>query len=214
VILSRDQGERISGHLTIVAAREEIVITESLYPPGKAGPDPHIHRHHADCFYVLDGRLAFGVGPDVERVGAGPGTFVLVPPEVVHTFENEGPGEARFLNLHAPGCGFEKYLRDEAPWDSVDTPDGGGRPADEVVIRAPGAGVKASASDGIGSLSLVEVVLDRGPLPERRRDALYLIDGTLTTGSRTVVAGDYLEGESLSNPGDQPARLLELAAPA
>jgi mannose-6-phosphate isomerase-like protein (cupin superfamily) len=203
VIVGRDQGERVSSHLTIVAARDELVMTESLYPPGKAGPDPHIHRHHADCFYVLGGELAFRVGPELELVSAVPGTFVMVPPEVVHTFRNEAPGDARFLNLHAPGCGFDEYLRNGADWDSIDTPDGGGRPADEVVVRPPGEGVKAGASDGIGSLSLVEVVLPRDPLPDC--DAVYVIEGA--TG-----AGTYLEDEPV--PDGQPARLLAVAAPA
>jgi mannose-6-phosphate isomerase-like protein (cupin superfamily) len=203
VILERDQGERISDQVTIVAAREELVITESLYPPGRAGPDPHIHRHHVDCFYVLTGELAYGIGPDLERVVIGPGTFVLVPPEVVHTFRNEGPGESRFLNFHAPGGGFDENLRHGTPWDSIDTPELGGRPADEVVVRPPGDGVKAGADDGIGSLSLVEVTLPHGPLPDG--EAFYVIEGA-------VGAGTYLEGEPV--PADQPARLLAIDAPA
>ena len=36
------------------------------------------------------------------HVGAA-GSFVSVPRDVLHTFRNPGPGEARFLNLHAPG---------------------------------------------------------------------------------------------------------------
>jgi hypothetical protein len=30
---------------------------------------------------------------------------------LVHTFRNEGPGRARFLNLHTPGKRFVEHLR-------------------------------------------------------------------------------------------------------
>ena len=55
------------------------------------------------------GELTFGVGD--EEVVAGPGTFVLVPPQVEHTFANRGEVVARFVNVHAP-AGFD--LRMEA----------------------------------------------------------------------------------------------------
>jgi mannose-6-phosphate isomerase-like protein (cupin superfamily) len=40
---------------------------------------------------------------------ASPGTFVLVPPEVPHTFANRGDDAARFVNVHAP-AGFDLRL--------------------------------------------------------------------------------------------------------
>ena len=43
------------------------------------------------------------------RVPAG--TLARVPPLVVHGFRNDGAGELRYLNLHAPGVGFAGYLR-------------------------------------------------------------------------------------------------------
>jgi mannose-6-phosphate isomerase-like protein (cupin superfamily) len=56
---------------------------------------------------MLDGELTFIV--DDEEVVAGPGTFVLVPPEVPHTFANRGDEPARFVNIHAP-AGFDLRL--------------------------------------------------------------------------------------------------------
>jgi mannose-6-phosphate isomerase-like protein (cupin superfamily) len=44
-----------------------------------------------------------------ETLAAGPGTFVLVPPGLVHTFENKGSEPVRFVNIHAP-AGFDKRL--------------------------------------------------------------------------------------------------------
>jgi quercetin dioxygenase-like cupin family protein len=93
----------------LLAARDELAVTESRFEEGEDGPPPHFHRHHSDAFHVLEGLLVFEIGG--ERVEAPPGTFVLVPAGIVHTFRNEGPGAARFLNFHAPSGGFHEYLR-------------------------------------------------------------------------------------------------------
>jgi mannose-6-phosphate isomerase-like protein (cupin superfamily) len=77
--------------------------------PGSGGPPPHAHAAEDDSFYILAGELTFGV--EGEEVGAGPGTFVLVPPQVEHTFANRSEAVARFVNVHAP-AGFD--LRMEA----------------------------------------------------------------------------------------------------
>jgi mannose-6-phosphate isomerase-like protein (cupin superfamily) len=77
--------------------------------PHSGGPPSHAHAAEDDSFYMLEGELTFGVGG--EEVVAGPGTFVLVPPGVEHTFANQGDTVARFLNVHAP-AGFD--LRMEA----------------------------------------------------------------------------------------------------
>jgi mannose-6-phosphate isomerase-like protein (cupin superfamily) len=89
-----------------------------------------------DAFFILTGQLAFRIGPELERVVAAPGTFVLAPPEVVHTFRNEGPGEATWLNFHAPSAGFADFLRDTSrSWDSFDAPADGGRPFSEAIVE-------------------------------------------------------------------------------
>jgi quercetin dioxygenase-like cupin family protein len=86
-------------------------LIESVFAPGFRGPPPHVHREMSDCFYVIDGTLTFLV--DGDRVEAGPGTFVAVPPGVVHTFSNDGTAPARVLNLFSP-AGLEAYLRELA----------------------------------------------------------------------------------------------------
>jgi mannose-6-phosphate isomerase-like protein (cupin superfamily) len=67
----------------------------------------HEHEDEDDAFYVLDGELTFFV--EDEEVAAGPGTFVLVPPGVRHTFANRTDGIVRMLNVHAP-AGFDLRL--------------------------------------------------------------------------------------------------------
>ncbi len=53
-------------------------------------------------------------------------------PGIVHTLRNARDGRARFLNLHAPGLGFDDYLRRQASGED-------GRRFDETfdVYRAP-----------------------------------------------------------------------------
>jgi quercetin dioxygenase-like cupin family protein len=139
-VLRFDDGETITDTATrnvrILVDLPEIVVTWTRYSDGEAGPDPHIHREHVDAFFILDGELLFELGPDLEPVNATAGTFVLAPPEVVHTFRNESGADARWLNFHAPSAGFAEFLRNtDLPWDSFDAPADGGAPVDEAIVQ-------------------------------------------------------------------------------
>ena len=116
-LLSDENGRRVE----VKADREDLAVTESTYAQGESGPGPHYHCEHHDSFYVLEGTLVFEL--DGERVEVGAGSFVAVPPGVVHTFRNEGPGRARFLNIHAPSKGFIHHLRNGGAGDDFDTHD-------------------------------------------------------------------------------------------
>ena len=81
--------------------------------PHRDGPEAHAHAAEDDAFYVLDGELTFILGEEEEEeVVAGPGTFVLVPPGVRHTFGNRGGTAARAVNVHAP-AGFDLRLAED-----------------------------------------------------------------------------------------------------
>src|SRR5437870_2469547 len=120
--------------VTIKAALEQLTVTESRYPSGERGPDRHVHWRHVDAFYVLDGEMTYTFGREDEQVVAGPGTFVLIPAGVVHTFANESDGDVRWLNFHAPDAGFAQFLRDSSRWDSHAPPADGGRPAADAIV--------------------------------------------------------------------------------
>jgi mannose-6-phosphate isomerase-like protein (cupin superfamily) len=242
VVLSPGEGEAIRATLHIKAGRPEAVVTESRYEPGARGPDPHIHRHHVDAFWILEGRLAFPLGPDGDEVEAGTGSFVLVPPEVVHTFRNPGPEGARYLNFHAPGLGFDTYLRSgfRIPYDQHDPPPDGGRSPSEVILRSPGEGerltlgaveacVKVGRQDALGSLTVIELVVGPGaPGPVRHQhthtvESLYVLDGTFTLhfddGEVDATPGSYAlippgNNHTSSNPRDEPVRILNVLAPS
>lgn len=75
--------------------------------PNAHGPESHAHADEDDAFYVLDGELVFML--DEGEVRAPKGTFVLVPPGVVHTFANAIDRPTSVLNIHAP-AGFDRRL--------------------------------------------------------------------------------------------------------
>ncbi len=97
-------------------------ITENSLAPGFPGPKPHRHRETFDIFYVLEGTVVFRLGDD--RLDAPAGSFVLVPPGIVHTFATPSETSARMLNIQAP-AGLEQYLREVAT-------ESHGRPLDPV----------------------------------------------------------------------------------
>jgi mannose-6-phosphate isomerase-like protein (cupin superfamily) len=239
VLLGPGEGEGTERY-TILADRDELVLTEFRYAPRQDGPKRHVHHHHADGFYCLEGELRITL--DEEDRVLGPGGFVLIPPEVIHTFGNPGDGPGRYLNFHAPGCGFGEYLRGRKPdFDQdYDVPPGSGRPTSDAVVLEPGEGeqlelgtshscVKAGARDGMGSLAVLESTVAAGfPGPvlhrhERMMDSFYVREGTLTLqlGDETVEAGpgSYAlvppgNAHTFSTPGTDPVRVLNIFAPA
>jgi oxalate decarboxylase/phosphoglucose isomerase-like protein (cupin superfamily) len=62
-------------------------------------------------FFVLEGTLTMRVGD--ETLELKPGSFVCVPPGVVHTFSNPSDAPVRLLNFNTP-AGWENYMRDLA----------------------------------------------------------------------------------------------------
>ncbi|HJS48957.1 MAG TPA: cupin domain-containing protein [Gaiellaceae bacterium] len=116
----------------------ELAVTECSYGSGERGAELHVHRHHADAFLVLEGELEIKLHEGSLTVPAG--TFVLVPPGVVHGFDNESGTTMRYFNLHAPSVGFGDYLRGQNPdFDQHDPPIGGGAdPRAIVAVRLAG----------------------------------------------------------------------------
>jgi mannose-6-phosphate isomerase-like protein (cupin superfamily) len=68
---------------------------------------PHVHRHEDEYSYVLEGTIGARVGD--HEVVAGPGSYLIKPRGLMHTFWNAGPGPARLLEIIAP-VGFETYF--------------------------------------------------------------------------------------------------------
>lgn len=133
------EGETIPGRpperrATVLVDAEELVVSEFAFGPGQPGAELHVHHHHADAFLVVEGELVFRYREG--SFGLPAGALVVVPPGVVHGFDN-GDAPTRCFNLHLPGSGFADYLRGRNPgFDQHDPPpDGGADPAAMVVVR-------------------------------------------------------------------------------
>jgi mannose-6-phosphate isomerase-like protein (cupin superfamily) len=74
------------------------------------GPPLHVH-HWAEFFYVLEGSYEFQrmENDEVETIVAGPGTSVVLPPWVPHTFRNPTGSMSRMLIMHSP-AGLEAFF--------------------------------------------------------------------------------------------------------
>jgi mannose-6-phosphate isomerase-like protein (cupin superfamily) len=184
-------GDSPDRRLEILCERDALHATWSRFAPGRAGANLHVHRHHTDVFYVIDGELTIRLGVEDEHVVAGPGKLVLVPPMVVHGFLNGSDADMRYLNLHAPGLGFADYLRalrDGRPtaFDQEPPPADGIRPSSEAIMTTGSAANEHVAVAEVAGAA--------------RGDSFYVLDGDR--------AGDWID----DTPPDG-ARMLAITAP-
>jgi quercetin dioxygenase-like cupin family protein len=218
IVLRPGEGEVISDRaertVRIKVGEDAIAVTETRYEPGEPGPEPHIHRGHTDAFYLLEGTLDLKLGPERQPIQLPAGSFVAAPPNLVHSFKNDGPGRARFLNFHAPSGGFADYLRamrdgEDGSWfDQIEPPADGGRPISDAAVLGPDEGeriavgnsslvLKGTAASSDGTFFLSETTVEPGfpgPPPHVHRklhDLFYVLEGTLAlrVGDETISAG-------------------------
>jgi len=206
VLLGPGEGETTTDRpertIQILCEFDQIIVSRFSYEPGQQGPGPHVHRKHSDAFYVLEGEVEFGLGPEVVRIAGGPGTFACAPPNVTHTFKNASDATAVFLNIHAPSSGFGDVLRGggEEGFDQHDPPADGGRPFQDAVFTEPTA-----AETLEHDVSTLRVLCD---LPQ-----LSALDSTFRPGFEGVDPHTHpdhadcfyvLEGEIEFRVGDEP----------
>jgi mannose-6-phosphate isomerase-like protein (cupin superfamily) len=219
VVLGAGEGESITDRpersLVIRFEHELVDVTEIRIGAAQAGADLHVHLGHADGFYVLEGTLVFKLGSTGDRQRVPAVTLVLIPAGLVHGFDADESESARFLNFHAPSCGFAESLRarrhegyEPERYDAFEPSAGDDDRIADVVVRGPGEGAsiaigssrgifKGEAGDGDGTFSLTELTLAPGfpePAPhfhERLVDSFYVLEGVLTLrfGEREVEAG-------------------------
>jgi mannose-6-phosphate isomerase-like protein (cupin superfamily) len=126
--------------IAILAASDGLSVTRGRCVGGERIAGRHLHREHADAFYVLEGELTFELGPESEEVTVGAGRLVAVPAGVVHSVRNAGDRDAAWLTIHAPDGGFADFMRGvrdgvDVEWDIAPPPPDGGLSADEAVVR-------------------------------------------------------------------------------
>jgi mannose-6-phosphate isomerase-like protein (cupin superfamily) len=87
---------------------DTVSIVEHPMEPGRLVP-PHVHGAEDEVSYVLEGR--FGVRIGETEAEAGPGSYIVKPRGVPHTFWNPGPEPARLIEVIVPGR-FERFFRE------------------------------------------------------------------------------------------------------
>jgi quercetin dioxygenase-like cupin family protein len=197
VLLAPGEGEVVVDQpkrtLRILMSHELLVVTWTRHETGERGAEPHVHRRHTDAFYVLEGEMTFRIGPDLERRTAQAGTFVAIPPGVIHAFDNDSSERTCFLNLHSPSGGFADYLRGLAPgFDSFEPPADGGEPADAAIVTRPDEGEQlerpthaVTIKAQLPHLAAIELTFPPGwegvdpHMHEDHVDAFFVLDGTV-----------------------------------
>jgi quercetin dioxygenase-like cupin family protein len=223
--------------LRILVELEPLIVTWFRYEPGEKGPDPHVHHHHTDAFYVLEGEVEVSLGPEQQTVRATSGTFAAAPPDVVHTFRNASDATAVFLNIHAPSSGFGDVVRGhgEAGFDQHDPPPDGGRPFEEAVFSTP-AGAETLERESsthrvlcdLPQLSAIDMTFRPGfegvdpHTHSDHADCFYVLDGQIefrvgdephVAGPGTFVAAAPGSVHGFRLADDKPIRVLNLHAP-
>ena len=81
----------------------------------------HMHRYHAETFYILEGSVDFYI--DGDWMTAERGTCLHVPPGVEHACViSAGCTTARMLMIYQPS-GFDQYLAELALMEEADFED-------------------------------------------------------------------------------------------
>jgi quercetin dioxygenase-like cupin family protein len=199
IVIPPGDGELIrdtpASRVEIVSDVEPLDATWSRFAPHRVGADLHVHRHHIDFFYVLEGELTVRLGVEDEPVTVPAGTLARVPPLVVHGFRNDADAEVSYLNFHTPGMRFADYLRAlrdgrELSYDQHDPPEDGGRPTseavvggEELVVDRPGLRVALLAD--VEDVGISETTSEPGGAPpphvhRRHVESFYVLAGEIT----------------------------------
>lgn len=171
-------GDAPDRRVELLCDRDALHVTWSRFGAGRDGADLHVHRLHADHFYVLSGELTIRLGLEDEQIALGPGTLARVPPMVVHGFRNASDTDVTYLNLHAPGVGFAGFMRGlrdgrTVAWDQIDPPADGVRRA-SLATFTTGGGTLCDTPD----LTVREDVLAPGEVAQGA-DACFVLEGEL-----------------------------------
>jgi mannose-6-phosphate isomerase-like protein (cupin superfamily) len=86
-------------------------VHDNVIPAGSQGPRPHIHRHHDEVFYVLEGEISVQIGS--RQVSAPAGSFVIVPRGEAHRPSNPWGEPAHVLLFFSP-AGMDSFFEEAA----------------------------------------------------------------------------------------------------
>lgn len=102
-----------SSIITLLADPEHtggrLTANRTLLKRGADGAPPHLHKHSAEMFLVLDGALRMLIGDEVTVLRKG--DFLVVQPGVAHAFAPADDSGADFLVVLTPGRERFDYYR-------------------------------------------------------------------------------------------------------
>jgi quercetin dioxygenase-like cupin family protein len=110
IVTIKVTGEDTDGVYTVV---------QTVSPP-QGGPPLHVHHREDEAFYVLEGEFEIQCGET--KIQAVPGSFVLAPREIPHTFRNINSGSSKVLIIVTP-AGIEKFFEELSELASQGPPD-------------------------------------------------------------------------------------------
>ena len=111
-------GGRVIIHATAEETGGAFGMWETFTPPGE-GPAEHTHTRETEMFRVVSGVYRFRCG-DAQFDGP-PGTVVVLPPNVPHSWRNISDEPGRIFATVTPG-GFERLFM-EIEATGADTPE-------------------------------------------------------------------------------------------
>lgn len=91
------RGEQTDGTLTAF---------ENLVASGD-GPPLHTHANEDEAIYVLEGKVRFKLGDEIQTWPTG--SYVFIPRGTPHAWQNVGDGPARML-FHFTPSGMERFF--------------------------------------------------------------------------------------------------------
>ena len=109
IVSGRGEGRSIrnplGGGIEFKARAEEtagaLTAFESAIAPGE-GPPLHVHPDANEVIYFLDGRFRVKIDDTVRDASSG--SFVFIPKDAPHTWQNVGDGPGRLLVLFMPAA--------------------------------------------------------------------------------------------------------------
>ena len=120
IVLKPNEGRKyLMGSMTAIFKADEeetncnYSVSEWWLDPHSKGSGPHLHEENVELFYVLQGTASLLIGE--EWIEAEQGSFIRIPANTMHDFENRTSQRMGLLNFYIPG-GFERNMPSIVKW--------------------------------------------------------------------------------------------------
>lgn len=112
--------------------KDGLSVLEHQAPPGDS-PPLHVHTTEDEVFHILEGKFRVQVGDEIRVYG--PGSIVVAPKGVPHTYLVESSTDGRWVTVTAHGD-FERFVRAVArPAERDELPPPAGAPSPEAAAQ-------------------------------------------------------------------------------